>query len=157
AMLAQLGVRHGAPILVAGSTHAGEEAVLAPVFLKLRFPFPRPFLVVVPPHFESSPEGGRELESLRLRLAYRPALTNNVSFSPGEIDCLLVNTPCERRYFYEPATVIFIGKSLTAHGGQNPIEPGALGKAMVFGPNMENFADVARSFLAREAALQVQN
>jgi 3-deoxy-D-manno-octulosonic-acid transferase len=43
------------------------------------------------------------------------------------------------RFFYEHATVVFVGKSLTAHGGQNPIEPGAWGKAMVLGPNMENF------------------
>jgi 3-deoxy-D-manno-octulosonic-acid transferase len=53
--------------------------------------------------------------------------------------------------------VIFIGKSLTAGGGQNPIEPGALGKPMVFGPNMQNFADVVRSFLARDAAVQVKD
>ena len=67
---------------------------------------------------------------------------------PGDVDCLLVNTTGELRFFYEPATVVFVGKSLTAVGGQNPIEPGALGKAMVFGPNMQNFADVTRSFLA---------
>jgi 3-deoxy-D-manno-octulosonic-acid transferase len=53
--------------------------------------------------------------------------------------------------------VVFVGKSLTAVGGQNPIEPGALGKAMVFGPNMQNFADVTRSFLAQDAAAQVQD
>jgi len=53
--------------------------------------------------------------------------------------------------------LIFIGKSLTAQGGQNPIEPGALGKPMVFGPNMQNFADVVRSFLQKEAAVQVRD
>ena len=55
------------------------------------------------------------------------------------------------------ATVVFIGKSLTARGGQNPIEAGALGKPMVFGPHMQNFADVTRNFLAREGAVQVAN
>ena len=58
-------------------------------------------------------------------------------------------------FFYEPATVVFVGKSLAAEGGQNPIEPGALGRAMVFGPNMQNFADVTRSFLAQNGAVQV--
>jgi 3-deoxy-D-manno-octulosonic-acid transferase len=50
-----------------------------------------------------------------------------------------------------------VGKSLTAEGGQNPIEPGALGKAMVFGPNMQNFAEISQSLLARGGALQVRN
>jgi 3-deoxy-D-manno-octulosonic-acid transferase len=49
-----------------------------------------------------------------------------------------------------------VGKSLTARGGQNPIEPAALGKAMVFGPNMQNFASVAQSFLAGQGAIQVR-
>jgi 3-deoxy-D-manno-octulosonic-acid transferase len=75
----------------------------------------------------------------------------------GKIDCLLVNTTGELRYFYEQATVIFVGKSLTAVGGQNPIEPGALGKPMVFGPNMQNFAEIVRSFLERDGAVQVQD
>ena len=54
--------------------------------------------------------------------------------------------------------MVFVGKSLTAVGGQNPIEPGALGKAMVFGPNMQNFADIARNFRrGRTAAVQVRD
>ena len=76
---------------------------------------------------------------------------------PGEIDCLIVNTTGELKYFYEHATIIFVGKSLTAHGGQNPIEPGILGKPMVFGPNMENFADIARSFVAGRGAVQARD
>jgi 3-deoxy-D-manno-octulosonic-acid transferase len=82
---------------------------------------------------------------------------SHTQYAPGEIDCLLVNTNGELMYFYEQATVIFVGKSLTAQGGQNPIEPGALGKPMVFGPNMENFPDIARSFLAGDGAVQVRD
>jgi 3-deoxy-D-manno-octulosonic-acid transferase len=44
-----------------------------------------------------------------------------------------------------------------AAGGQNPIEPGAAGKAMVFGPNMQNFTDIARNFVAQNAAVQVNS
>ena len=51
--------------------------------------------------------------------------------------------------------MVFIGKSLTAQGGQNPIEPAALGKAVVFGPHMENFPDIAPAFVNAQAALQV--
>ena len=50
-----------------------------------------------------------------------------------------------------------MGKSLTAEGGKNPIEPGALGKAMVFGPNMQNFAEVAGSLVQQNGAVQVRD
>ena len=78
-------------------------------------------------------------------------------FEPGKIDCLIVNTTGELKYFYEHATIIFVGKSLAAQGGQNPIEPGALGKAMVFGPHMQNFAEVAREFVEQKGAVQVRD
>src|SRR5205814_2759602 len=88
---------------------------------------------------------------------YRNEILSQSQFGPGEIQALLVNTTGELQRFYEHATVIFVGKSLTAQGGQNPIEPGALGKAMVFGPHMQNFADVVRSFLTHDGAVQVRD
>lgn len=84
-------------------------------------------------------------------------MSAQTTFSDGELDCLLLNTTGELKYFYEHATVIFVGKSLTAEGGQNPIEPGALGKPILFGPNMQNFEAVARSFVEGEGAIQVRN
>jgi 3-deoxy-D-manno-octulosonic-acid transferase len=156
-LLERLGVPPDASLWVAGSTHPGEEAILADVFLRLRQLHPRLFLVLVPRHFERSRDVGRELESRGIRFAYRSEVTGSQRLDPRSIDCLLVNTTGELRFFYEHATVVFVGKSLVAHGGQNPIEPGALGKAMVFGPNMENFAAITNSFLREEGALQVDN
>ncbi|MDD1649798.1 MAG: hypothetical protein LUO80_05320, partial [Methylococcaceae bacterium] len=153
----QAGVKPGAPLLVAGSTHAGEEVILAEQFLRLRARFPDLFLVLVPRHFERSRQVGRELEARGVNFAYRSDLFSREEFAPGEIDCLLVNTTGELKYFYEHATVIFVGKSLTAKGGQNPVEPGALGKAMVLGPNMQNFTEVVRSFLEQDGAVQVRD
>src|SRR6185503_19311961 len=126
----QLGVPEGSRVLVGGSTHAGEEAILAEVFLRLRKSFPDLFLVVVPRHFERGRQAGRELEQRGIRFVYRGEITVNKRYKPEEFQALLVNTTGELKYFYEHATVIFVGKSLTAQGGQNPIEPGALGKAM---------------------------
>jgi 3-deoxy-D-manno-octulosonic-acid transferase len=154
-MLRQAGVPPGARVLVGGSTHAGEEALLADQFLRLRDRFPDLFLILVPRHFERGREVGSELEARGVKFLYRNEITHSTQYAPNQIQCLLVNTTGELKYFYEHATVIFIGKSLTAQGGQNPIEPGALGKAMVFGPNMQNFADVVASFLARDGAVQV--
>jgi 3-deoxy-D-manno-octulosonic-acid transferase len=158
-LLRQLGVPANAPLLVCGSTHAGEEAVLAEIFLRLRLRFPDLFLVLVPRHFERSREAARDLEARGVKFVYRneTSASSPARYRPGELQCLLVNTTGELRYFYEHAKVIFVGKSLQAHGGQNPIEPGALGKAMVLGPNMENFTDVVRSFLEKDGAVQVKD
>jgi 3-deoxy-D-manno-octulosonic-acid transferase len=157
ALLRQVGVVPGARLLLGGSTHSGEEAVLAEQFLRLRSRFPDLFLVLVPRHFERSREVGRELAARGLKFAYRTEIMAQTQFEPGEVDCLIVNTTGELKCFYEHATIIFIGKSLAAQGGQNPIEPGALGKAMVFGPNMQNFAEVVRGLVEQNGAVQVRD
>ena len=153
----QLGVPEGARVFVGGSTHAGEEAILAEVFPRLRQRFPDLFLVVVPRHFERSKEAGRELSARGVKFVYRSEVVANSQYEPGAVDCLLVNTTGELKYFYEHATVIFVGKSLTARGGQNPIEPAALGKPIVFGPNMQNFEAVAKVFVEQNGAIRVRD
>jgi 3-deoxy-D-manno-octulosonic-acid transferase len=157
ALLAQLGVPPDAQLLVAGSTHPGEEATLADIAQRLRTRFPKLFLILVPRHFERCREVGRELQTRGVQFAYRSEITAHTQHRPGELECLLVNTTGELKFFYEPAAVIFVGKSLSAQGGQNPIEPGALGKPILFGPNMQNFADVARNFVANDGAVQVKD
>jgi 3-deoxy-D-manno-octulosonic-acid transferase len=157
ALLRQLGVPDDAPILLGGSTHDGEEVILAEVARRLRPRFPKLFLVLVPRHFERALEVGRQLRERGTKFIYRNEIFANTQFCEGDLDCLLVNTTGELRFFYRIATVVFIGKSLTAIGGQNPIEPGALGKAMVFGPNMQNFADITLHFLKKSAAIQVNS
>jgi 3-deoxy-D-manno-octulosonic-acid transferase len=100
---------------------------------------------------------GRQLREQGVKFVFRNEILANTRFDDGQADCLLVNTTGELRFFYEHATVVFVGKSLTAVGGQNPIEPGAVGKAMVFGPNMQNFTDIAREFVSQNAAVQAAN
>ena len=156
-LLRQIGVADDAPILVAGSTHDGEEFLLADMAARLRQKFPKLFLVLVPRHFERCKDLGLKLKARGVKFVYRNEIFANTQLRAGEVDCLLVNTTGELKFFYEPATVVFVGKSLTAIGGQNPIEPGALGKAIVFGPNMQNFTDITRSFLKKDAAVQVKN
>lgn len=156
-LLRQLGVPDGAPVLIGGSTHAGEEAILADIFLRLRPQFPNLFLIVVPRHFERGKEVGRALEERKLKFVYRTEVGATTQFQPGEVQCLLVNTTGELKYFYQAATAIFVGKSVTAEGGQNPIEPGALAKPIVFGPNMQNFQQIASEFVRSGGAIQVQN
>ena len=154
-LLKQAGVPTDALVLVAGSTHDGEETLLADIFKRLKMRFPNLFLVLVPRHFERCNEVGRQLTARGIKFVQRTQLNYLVKFNPGERECLLVNTTGELRFFYETATVVFIGKSLAAQGGQNPIEPAVLGKPVVFGPHMENFTDIARNFVDGGGAVQV--
>ena len=157
ALLRQIGMADDASVLVAGSTHDGEELLLADIAKRLRIIFPNLFLILVPRHFERCKDLGQRLQARGVKFIYRNQIFSDTQLKPGAVDCLLVNTTGELKFFYEPATVVFVGKSLTAIGGQNPIEPGAQGKTIVFGPNMQNFADITRNFLAKDAAIQVND
>jgi len=156
-LLRQIGVAPTTPLLVAGSTQAGEEAILGEVFLKLKARFPDLFLIVAPEHFERGKEAGNALSACGVRFLYRKDITVQTQLQERQFDCLVINTTGELKYFYEYARVIFVGKSLTADGGQNPLEPGILGKPVVFGPHMENFAALAQALLAQDGAVQAQN
>ena len=138
-LLRQIGVPDDALILVAGSTHDGEEVLLADMARRLRAKFPKLFLILVPRHFERCKDLGQKLQARGVKLIFRSEIYPSTKLEPGALDALLVNTTGELKFFYEPATLVFVGKSLTAIGGQNPIEPGALGKAILFCPNMQNF------------------
>ncbi len=155
ALLAQLGVADDALVLVGGSTHAGEELLLAQITRRLRQRFPKLFTIIVPRHQERGGEVGRELAANCVKFRFRNEITQLTQLDDPELECLVVNTTGELRFFYERADVVFVGKSLTAEGGQNPIEPAALGKPVVFGPNMQNFPQVVPQFLARDGARQV--
>ena len=157
ALLRQIGVPEKAPLLVCGSTHAGEEAILGAMLLRLRKRFPDLFLILVPRHFERAREVSADLHRCGVKFLLRSEIKPDTRLSPGQIQCLVVNSTGELKSFYQHATLVFVGKSLTARGGQNPIEPGALGKAMVFGPNMQNFVSVTSAFLANKGAVQVRD
>ena len=151
AVLQSLGVGPEVNILFGGSTHAGEEAILAKIFLKLRADFPSLFLIIAPRHVERSRNLRAHLQEHSLGVALRSE-PNSV-----QPDCLLIDTTGELRDWYSVATVAFVGKSLTAHGGQNPVEPIMAGKAVIFGPHMENFAALAESLVRHNGAVQVEN
>lgn len=156
-LLRQVGVPEGARVLLGGSTHPGEERILAQVFQRLRARFPDLFLILVPRHHERGKQVGRELAALGLRFVFRSEITAETRLSTGSVDCLVVNTTGELRCFYEHADLIFVGKSLAARGGQNPIEPASFGKPILFGPNMQNFLAASTAFVAQRGAIQVKD
>lgn len=156
-ILRHLGVAPGAPVLVAGSTHEGEEALLAGVHQRLKARHPGLFLVLVPRHQERARRVGHQLERRRVRFVFRSEFSFGRDYSACPPDCLVVNSTGELRFFYEHAAIVFVGKSLLGEGGQNPIEPAALGLPVVVGPNMQNFPDVLPKFLEADALVQVSD
>ena len=154
-LLERAGVAPGAPVLLAGSTWAPEEMLLLKAWSALRIRFPNLFLILVPRHVERCGALLRELQLTGARVCLRSALASQRE--PGS-DVLLVDTTGELRNWYQTATVVFVGKSLPGIrdvGGQNPAEPAALGKPVVYGPHMENFASVVALLKERNAAVQV--
>ena len=138
-------------VLLGGSTHPGEEQLLGEIFCVLRRQFPALFLIIAPRHVERAAEIRRTLEALGLRVALR---------SKRDIagaDCLLIDSTGELQNWYAMATVVFIGKSLFARGGQNPVEAIAAGAPVIFGPHMENFASLADSLVRERGAVQVRS
>ena len=159
-LLQSLGVPADAPVLLGGSTFPGEERILAETFLALREKHPALFLIIAPRHVERTAEILRDLSSLNLRIIRRSELTSSGSQPStlnSQLPVLLLDTTGELRDWYALATVVFIGKSLTATGGQNPVEPVLAGVPVVFGPHMENFAPITARWLAADAAVQVRD
>ena len=156
-LLARIGVPPEARLLVAGSTHEGEEVILAKIAARLRQRHPDLFLILVPRHFERARKVGAALAKQNIRFVYRSEIPPQGRASDQRPDCLIVNTTGELMWFYSEAALVFVGKSLTARGGQNPIEPAALGKAVVFGPNMQNFLSVAALLTGGRGAVQVRD
>lgn len=139
------------PILIAASTHAGEEEPVLDAFAELRRTRPELRLVLVPRHperFAGVAElcAGRGLRVIR-RSEGRPC-------DPAT-DVFLGDTMGELLLFFAAADVAFVGGSLVEVGGHNVMEPALLGLPVLFGPHMFNFADASRQLLEAQAAWQV--
>lgn len=152
-VLRDSGVAEDAPILLAASTHAGEEVILGRIFLALREKFPNLFYVVVPRHAERGKDVRDQLERLGLNTALRIGDAYPVSHP----EALVVNTTGELRDWYACATAVFVGKSLTAKGGQNPAEAVVAGKPVVVGPNMQNFSTLVAQLVREKGIRQVDD
>lgn len=152
-IMRKIHVSEEAIVLLGGSTWPGEEAVLCDLYKSLRGDHPNLFLIIVPRHVERADEVVQVLDERQLAYTRRSRIDTSLPDEP--LDVLFVDTTGELRNFYSVADIIFVGKSLTEHGGQNPIEPAMYGKAIVMGPNMENFPAVMAEFTKQDAVKQV--
>src|SRR5216683_2096534 len=133
-----LSVTRGRPGIVAASTHPGEEEVLIEVHKTLAGFFPSLLTVIVPRH----PDRGEAIARTIAAAGLTPALRSRGDMPTAVTDIYVADTLGELGLFYRFASIVFMGGSLVAHGGQNPIEAVKLGASIVHGPYVFNFTDV---------------
>lgn len=142
----------GRPVWVAGSTVDGEEPQVLEAFRRLREAQPDAALVIAPRHPERFALVPALVEAAGLAAVRRSTLGSGAWDGRS---VLVLDTLGELAQAYAFATVVFVGGSLAPAGGHNVLEPAAAGKAVVVGPHMENFQEIADQFLAEQALIQV--
>lgn len=152
------GADRGFPIVLAASTHAGEEAALLEAFDKIRPTYPSACLVLAPRHLQRL----AEVETLLVR---RGGSWGRWSLRPqtrepgggGRPSVILVDQWGILNPFYSEADIIYVGGSLVPAGGHNPVEPAVCGKAVLYGPHMHNFKDVDAEFCRAGAVWKLRD
>ncbi|MDR3467526.1 MAG: 3-deoxy-D-manno-octulosonic acid transferase [Xanthobacteraceae bacterium] len=147
-----LAVTRGRPVVVAASTHAGEEELVAGVHARLAAKFPALLTVIVPRHPKRGEAIARTLQAEGLEVALR----SQDQLPTSQTAIYVADTMGELGLFYRLAPIVFMGGSLVEHGGQNPIEAIKLGAAVVHGPHVFNFADVYAALNEAGGAVRVE-
>jgi 3-deoxy-D-manno-octulosonic-acid transferase len=133
------------PIVVAASTHPGEEGLLAEAHRALLADFPDLLTIIAPRHPNRGPELAADLAA--------PCRSQGARIPRGGL--YIADTMGELGLWYRLARVAVIGGSFIPHGGQNPTEAARLGVPVLFGPHMENFREESEGLLAEGRAERV--
>jgi len=142
------------PVFIAASTLKGEEAPVLAAFAATRRVHPNALLIIAP----RKPERFGEAEAAARAEGYRVVRRNDLPIdAEPHADVVVLDTIGELAHLFQVATVVFVGGSLVDQGGHNILEPAVHGKPIVVGPHMENFAEIAATFLANQAAVQVED
>jgi 3-deoxy-D-manno-octulosonic-acid transferase len=144
----------GAFVFTAASTHEGEDEPALDAYQGLLAAGGSHFLILAPRHPERAPAVAELLARRGIPFTLRSQLpADGTSLRPGA--ALLLDTVGELAGLYGASDLVFVGGSLVATGGHNPLEPAACGVPVLFGPHMENFREIAALFLAAGAGAQV--
>jgi 3-deoxy-D-manno-octulosonic-acid transferase len=145
---ASLGYESGGYVIVAGSTMKGEESIILDAFQKILSAIPQARLILAPRH----PERFDEVADLACQSGSKFLRRSQLGRGTQDAEILLLDTMGELRAVYSLASVAVIGGSFLPFGGHNPLEPAALRKAIVFGPEMSNFKEISDLFVRESAA-----
>ena len=133
-----MAMTRGRPVVIAASTHSGEDEMLAEAHKTLAGFFPQLLTVIVPRH----PDRGEAIARMVAGSGLQASLRSREELPTATTDIYVADTMGEMGLFYRLSPVVFMGGSLVAHGGQNPIEAVKLGASIVHGPHVFNFSDV---------------
>lgn len=139
-------------VLVAGSTHPGEEEMLLRVWQGIREDFPSLRLALAPRHVERAGEVAQIVENAGFKTVRR---SEGSTWSDGTV--YLLDTVGELADFYALADIAFVGGSLIPRGGHNVLEPVLRGVPVLFGPHMMNFRAAAALVQRHELGSQVKD
>ena len=139
------------PVMLAASTHAGEEAAVIGVHRRLRAKFPSLLTIVVPRHPARGESIAEEAKGAGLSVALRSRRAQPMP----DIGIYIADTLGELGLMYRLAPIVFMGGSLASHGGQNPIEAIRLGAAVIHGSQVWNFAEIYAALDAARGAQPV--
>lgn len=140
-------------IWIAASTHAGEEEILLRAHALLREKIPNALLILVPRHPERFDSVAHLIQSKMISFARRTQAGADLK----TVSVYLGDTLGELLLLYACSDIAFVGGSLIPRGGHNILEPAALGKPVLMGEHMFNFADISTLLVAGKGAAQVQN
>ncbi len=142
-------------VLVAGSTHEGEEEIILKAFSRVRQDFPSLILIIVPRHVERVPK----IEKLVSEYVGKDYACRSQLPREGRKgrSLILWDTFGELRKVYSMATLVFCGGSLVPKRGQNILEPAAWGKVVFYGPSIEDFQDAHELLQEAGAGFMVRN
>jgi 3-deoxy-D-manno-octulosonic-acid transferase len=140
-------------VLLAGSTHEGDEHAVLKAFDPVLEKFPDALLVIVPRH----PERFGRAAQLARTAGLRVSLRSEGIGCPRDSQCFIIDSMGELMLFYATCDVAFVGGSMDSIGGQNLLEPAALGKPVIVGPHTFNFREITRQLVENDAAIQVEN
>ena len=157
------------PVIVAGSVVATEEPHALIAFGTLQGEYPKSLLVLAPRKPECFDAAAEFIDESHRKFIRRSRLpipgpaskqsdgNSSAATIPDDITVLLLDSIGELASLYGLADGAFVGGSLVSSGGHNILEPAAFGKIPVFGPSMENFAEIASRFVTAGAAIQVES
>ena len=141
------------PVLIAASTHEGEEEFVLNASRQIRAQYSNFLLIIVPRH----PERFDRVTALSQRAGFKTLRRSEHRPCSSDVQVLVIDTMGELPLFYGACDVAFVGGSLVPHGGHNLLEPAALGRAVITGPHYFNFNEITQQFLKAEAAIEVSN
>jgi 3-deoxy-D-manno-octulosonic-acid transferase len=143
------------PVLIAGSTRTGEESMIIYVYKRIIKEFPNAVLFIAPRHIDRTEEIVSLLERHNLRYQLRTEIDSNIVKRTEQV--VIINSFGELFKLYSIGTIIFCGASLVPLGGQNPLEAAAWGKAIFYGPYMDDFLDAKALLDANDSGIQVSS